>query len=95
MATRTHAADTVAVVWLEEVDPRERPELARIRELFHAEPGWRVAAAAEAALAQLQVAEDIGPARAASYMQMIFAGRLVCRIEGWGGIPRKPGILGD
>jgi hypothetical protein len=78
--------------WLEEVHPADRAELLRIRELGKTEPAFRVIAAAESALAQLQL-EGIGPEREASYMQMIFTHRVVLRLEGWGLIPLERGSV--
>ena len=79
---------------MDEVDSRDRPELARIRELFHAEPGWRVACAAEAALARLLATDAEFPEpRQAAFTQLAFAGRLVGRVEAWGGTPLKRGTL--
>lgn len=80
--------------WLAEVDARDRPELERLRDLSRTEPGWRCAAAAEAALARhLATDAEFPESRQAAFKQLTFTARLVARIESWGGLPRLRGAL--
>jgi hypothetical protein len=86
----------VGRAWRAAQHPDDVDELAAIRELARTEPGSIVARLADAALAR-RLADDPPPEhRLDAFRQLASAGRLLERIEGWGGTPPKrgtPGIL--
>lgn len=86
----------VARAWRAAQHPDDADELAAIRDLTRTEPGSIVARLADAALARRLADDPLPEHRLDAFRQLAAAGRLLERIEGWGGMPRKrgtPGVL--
>jgi hypothetical protein len=86
----------VGRAWRAAQHPDDVDELAAIRELTRTEPGSVVARVADAALARRLADDPLPEPRLEPFRQLAAAGRLLARIEGWGGIPPKrgtPGVL--
>lgn len=80
--------------WLAAQHSDDVDELAAIRDLTRTEPGSIVARVADAALAHRLADDPLSEHRLDAFRQLAAAGRLLARIEGWGGIPPKRGTPG-
>jgi hypothetical protein len=86
----------VGRAWRAAQHPDDVDELVAIRELARTEPGSVVARVTDAALARRLADDPLPEHRLDAFRQLAAAGRMLDRIEGWGGMPRKrgtPGVL--